>query len=397
MRDKQPPADDKPVRKKPNIFVRLLAFLVTLALTFGAVTLVVYRDKLNFDVFRRWFTYRSLERNDSGQAQSFVHGGEVYDRFAAVGDNLLTASSTGYRLFSGSGVKYVDEQAALENPVVSSAGNYGLVYDAGGRSLFVFKNKEEIFSLTLDAGKTLLSARVNPSGWLAVTTQATGYKGSVTVYNADYAPVLRLNLSSSFIMDAVVTADNKSLATITIGQGDAGFQSRFSLYALDRTEEQTEADASCLLGSMVVLDFQESSAGFWALGDSGVALAGKDGAPAGSYDFGGRYLKEFSLGGDDFAVALLGKYRAGTLSDLVVIDAAGTAGVSVPMNEQVLSLSAAGRYIAVLTADRLDIYTSDMTLYSSVEGIQGARKVLMRSDGTALLIASDTARLYVPN
>ena len=103
------------------------------------------------------------------------------------------------------------------------------------------------------------------------------------------------------------------------------------------------------------------------------------------------------MGGDDFAVALLGKYRAGTLSDLVVIDDTGTAGVSMPMNEQVLSLSAAGRYIAVLTADRLDIYTSDMTLYSSVAGIQGARKVLMRSDGTALLIASDTARLYVPN
>lgn len=397
MRDKQPPADDKPVKKKPNIVVRLLAFLVTLALMFGAVTLVVYRDKLNFDVLRRWFAYHSLERNDSGQAESFLHGGAVSDGFAAVGNDLLTASPTGYRLFSGSGVRYVDEQATLEAPVVHAAGSYGLVYDAGGRSLFVFKDREQVFALTLDAGKTLLSARINSSGWLAVTTQATGYKGSVTVYGADHAPVLQLNLSSSFIMDAVVTADNRSLATVTIGQGDTGFQSRFSLYALDRTEEQTEADASCLLGSMVVLDFQESGAGFWALGDSGIALADQNGALTGSYDYGGRYLKEFSLGGDSFAVALLGKYRAGTLSTLVVVDAAGTESAALPMNEQVLSLSAAGRYIAVLTADRLDIYTADLTLYSTVEGVQGARKVLMRADGTAMLIAGDTARLYVPN
>lgn len=148
---------------------------------------------------------------------------------------------------------------------------------------------------------------------------------------------------------------------------------------------------------MVILDFQERGAGFWALGDSGIALADQNGALTGSYDYGGRYLKEFSLGGDSFAVALLGKYRAGTLSTLVVVDAAGTESAALPMNEQVLSLSAAGRYIAVLTADRLDIYTADLTLYSTVEGVQGARKVLMRADGTAMLIAGDTARLYVPN
>ena len=41
-------------KKKPNIFVRLLAFLVTLALLLGAVAAVVYRDRLNFDSIRRW-------------------------------------------------------------------------------------------------------------------------------------------------------------------------------------------------------------------------------------------------------------------------------------------------------------------------------------------------------
>ena len=33
--------------------------------------------------------------------------------------------------------------------------------------------------------QTLLSARVNDSGWLAVTAQQSGYKGSVTVYNVN--------------------------------------------------------------------------------------------------------------------------------------------------------------------------------------------------------------------
>ena len=66
------------------------------------------------------------------------------------------------------------------------------------------------------------------------------------------------------------------------------------------------------------------------------------------------------------------------------------------MEEQVLSLSAAGRYVALLTADRLDIYDQDLELYHTLEGTQSARKALQRSDGSVLLIGSDTARVYLP-
>ena len=66
------------------------------------------------------------------------------------------------------------------------------------------------------------------------------------------------------------------------------------------------------------------------------------------------------------------------------------------VEEQVLSLSAAGRYVALLTADRLEIYTSGDEPYSTLEGTSGAQKVLMRSDGTAMLVSSREAWLYIP-
>lgn len=79
-----------------------------------------------------------------------------------------------------------------------------------------------------------------------------------------------------------------------------------------------------------------------------------------------------------------------------MIDDSGTVTGSLDLSQQVLSLSAAGRYFAVLTGDRLDIYTSDMALYSSLEGTQGARKVLLMEDGSAILISEDSASFYVP-
>lgn len=84
----RPNAAPKP-KKRPNRFVRFLAFLVTLALMVGAVALVANYDKLNFDFIKRWFSYRTLARNDSGQAESFHFVGDSSNAFAVVDGDLL--------------------------------------------------------------------------------------------------------------------------------------------------------------------------------------------------------------------------------------------------------------------------------------------------------------------
>ena len=85
--------DEKKAPKKLNIVLRILAFLVTLALIAGAIFLVANRDKLSLDAVKRYFTYRSLERSDSGQAESFDYSPSATDVFASVGNDLLVAST----------------------------------------------------------------------------------------------------------------------------------------------------------------------------------------------------------------------------------------------------------------------------------------------------------------
>ena len=40
-----------------------------------------------------------------------------------------------------------------------------------------------------------------------MVTQAAGYRGKVTVYNAAYDPVMSVNLTSAFVMDAALSDD----------------------------------------------------------------------------------------------------------------------------------------------------------------------------------------------
>ena len=55
-----------------------------------------------------------------------------------------------------------------------------------------------------------------------------------------------------------------------------------------------------------------------------------------------------------------------------------------------------GRYIAVLYIDHLEVYNQDLQTYATLEDTGYARDILMRSDGSVLLLASESARLFLP-
>lgn len=392
-----PPKPGKP-RKKPNILLRSLAFLLTLALVLGAVALVVYRDNINFDAIKRLIRYQSLDRTETEQAEPFPHSGSARDIFALVGGDLLTCSTAGVRLYSESGTKYVDEPVAMQNPAAVTAGIWALAYDIGGRELRVIHDRSVAFSLTLDSGESFLSARINSSGLLAATIQKSGYRGSVLVYDGNFTPQFQLNLSSSFVMDAAVIGGGETLAVVTMGQSDGLFQSRVELYAIGQLDPQETPTptAVCPLDESVILDLWDGGSEGRLLGEDALFTVSPQGTLLGSYDFSDRYLKAYALSGDSFSALLLGRYQTGSQADLVLVGSDGSVLGSLSVSEQVLSLSAAGRYLAVLTADRLDIYTSDLTLYRTLEGTQGAQKVLMNADGTAMLVSSEYASLYIP-
>ena len=80
----------------------------------------------------------------------------------------------------------------------------------------------------------------------------------------------------------------------------------------------------------------------------------------------------------------------------MVVDASGQQSASLSLREETRSISAAGRYISVLSAERLDIYTSNLEPYASLEETAGIRRVIQREDGSVMLIGAESARLFVP-
>lgn len=382
--------------KKPNILVRLIALLVTAALLLGALVLVVYRDQLNLDALARWFEYRDLETSESGEAVPFSHAGGDQVSFAYLENGVLMSSDSGARYYSFSGELYAEEVRNFEHPVLTHSDSCGVVYDAGGQDLYLFRGVEEAFHLTLDGGGELLSARVNDSGWLAVTSHGGGYRGSVAVYNSPYnaqEPQIQINLSTTFIVDAAVSPDGQTVAIVTMGQEGGSFQSQIRFYPID----QKEPSAVVSLGNTVVLDLDYEDGLLWVLGEDQVSAIQEDGTASGVYTLGRNYLKGCSFGGDGYTLLLLGRYQAGSAEQAVIVGPDGTELASLDLTANVLDFDAADRYVSLLTGDRLDIYTSDFTPYSSLDQTQNARYISLTDSGAALLANSQQAWLYLPS
>lgn len=386
------PEAPKPQRKLSRFLVRAAATLVVLAVALCLVAVVAFRDSLNMDSVKRWFTYRSLIRSDSGRADSFPYGGDLTDTFAVLDGDLLVCSRNAISLYSGSGTQYINESVGMENPVVTTNGSLAAVYDAGGSSLYVLGQRALVWSA--DDLESILSARLNKNGQLTVVTQSSGYRGSVTVYDAAYSPVMRVDLTSAFVMDAALSDDGHTLAILTVGQSGGTFATTLELYDMSYASGQYAPDLTCQLGGGVVLETRHTASAVWALGDRGLTVTAHDGRSSG-VSWADKHLRRYTLSGDGFAAVLLGKYRAGSQSELWVVDEQGERR-TLELNEQVLSISASGRYVAVLTGDRLDIYTDQLELYDTLDGTQGARTALLMPDGSAILISADSAGFYIP-
>lgn len=387
--------NDSPAKKvkKPNLFFRLLALLVTAALVLGALALVVYRDRFNLDAVKRWLAYRSLETSATGEAAPFTHAGGDRMSIAYLDSGVVTASATGAHYYSLSGELYEEEVLTLENPVLSASRRAGVVYDAGGQSLFLFQGGAEPFSLTLDAGGDLLSARVNDSGWLTVTAQQSGYKGVVTVYDAAGKEVIGIKISSTFVVDAVLSPDCKTVAVVTMDQEGGAFFSRLLLYPVDQKEPSAQVD----LGNTAVLDLDYEEGLIWVLGADRLLTVAADGSAVQTCSFGRNYLKGCSLEGDGFALLLTGRYRAGNATQALLVDQTGQAVHTLSLSGQVLDLAAAGRYCALLSGGELTIYDQELAPYATLDSTQGARHVALSQDGSALLANDQQAWLFIPN
>ena len=371
---------------------RVLTVVLALVVVLAVVIAAAWQDLSSLDSVRRLFSYNKVQQDEQGKAELYSFSNDRSNTFALLGDHLIVASTTNVSVLASDGSVVCSENVKLTTPAIAVGGQTAAVYDIGGQSLLIFSASGLVRDMSSECSGGILSVSLNSSDYMALNAEKSGYKSAVTMYDASGEKVLAFNSSEHYVIDATVLRDCKHMAAVTLSESGGAFADTVSVYSIGSDQP---AAVNTLTGSLLLST--GSVAGTLAcLTDEGLTFFGTDGALSGSYRYEYPYLRGQSLNGENFAALLLSRYRSGSTMKLVTVSQDGSALASLDTSGEVLSMSAAGKYIAVLYSDSLVIYTPQLEEYARLDGTEYARLVLMRADGTAVLVGSSSAWLYIP-
>ena len=374
-------------KKKPRKWLWLtLIVLVVL----GAVAAAVLWDANSFDGLRRSIIYARAEKDETGCAKLYYYENDATSRFAAIDGSLVTVAANQVRLLDERSQVLYQNSVRFLHPDLVSGGGVAVAYDIGGTALYALDSKSLRWQQETEG--ELIAVTVNPHGYVTAVYNKSGAKAAVTVWDSNGAAVFTFQSAQRFVMTAALGQDDRTLAAVTMGQEDGKFQSFLVLYHTD----SDKMVATTPVDGGVAYALETLQREFCAVTEQGLYLLDSGGELKASYSYGGQFLRRSVTGDGGWAALLLSRYKSGGYASLITVDGDGNELGGCDIDGEVLDISTAGRYVAVLFSDRLTIYDKYLTEVATLPDVSEVRAVLMRADGSAVLAGASGASLYLP-
>ena len=374
-------------KKKPRKWLWLtLIVLVVL----GAVAAAVLWDANSFDGLRRSIIYARAEKDETGCAKLYYYENDATSRFAAIDGSLVTVAANQVRLLDERSQVLYQNSVRFLHPDLVSGGGVAVAYDIGGTALYALDSKGLRWQQETEG--ELIAVTVNPHGYVTAVYNKSGAKAAVTVWDSNGAAVFTFQSAQRFVMTAALGQDDRTLAAVTMGQEDGKFQSFLVLYHTD----SDKMVATTPVDGGVAYALETPQREFCAVTEQGLYLLDSGGELKASYSYGGQFLRRCVVGDGGWAALLLSRYKSGGYASLITVDGDGNELGGCDIDGEVLDISTAGRYVAVLFSDRLTIYDKYLTEVATLPDVSEVRAVLMRADGSAVLAGASGASLYLP-
>ncbi|MCL2587960.1 MAG: DUF5711 family protein [Oscillospiraceae bacterium] len=358
-----------------------LGLLLLVLLT---VTLLMNRDRLTFSHLSRAIAYRNL---GSSIAEEYHFSGLGSNTFVTFDNGLAVASGSGLAVYNRRGEQVYAGLALMEQPVLTTAGDFILAFDLGGRDLQIGNTQEAIRQFEADG--RIIDARINENGWVTVSSEQIGTLGFVRVYDPQGRPRLNLRSRDGHLIAAALAADNRTLVTLSMNE-DGG---RVAWFYIDVEGEHVQHEH--IEPGEVFFDFwfTSTNGAVGAISGNMVRYLSNTGVRQGEYRFHDRHLRAYDVDAPNVALHI-SPHLTGAGGELVRVEPEGMVH-STLVEGNLFDISLRGRYIAALFFDRLVVYRNGR-VYATFRDTEGMNRVLMREDGTVFRLSSHRARLLVP-
>ena len=188
-------------------FGRALRVLLTLLIVLAVVVAAAWKDLKSLDSVKRLFSYNKITQDEQGKAELYAFSNDRSNVFALLGDHLIVASTTNVTVLGDDGSIVYSGSVKLASPAIAVGGQTAAVYDIGAQTLLVFSASGLVRDMSGECSGSILSVSLNPSDYLTLNAEKSGYKSTVTVYDASGEKVFAFNSSERYVIDAAVLRD----------------------------------------------------------------------------------------------------------------------------------------------------------------------------------------------
>lgn len=359
---------------------RTWLFLTAVLLIIGIVCLVVFGGMRALDQAVRLVRY-------SGDDTVFSFDAHNANSYISFHDGLAIASVSGLMCFDKNGTETAAIQNQMELPVLLANDTVAMCYGIGDSSICSLHYKKGAREQISVPG-TLLDAHLSDDSCIAYSSVQPGYKTVLTALNSAGVEVYSWYSSTRFFSQCAVSKGSELLAAIALGQSGSSFDAACVLFATDQEEPVAELS----LGNDLIYDLDfVSEDKLCAVGETALHFFRADGSGHAEYSYDGGELLYYELNADSFAAIVRDMNQAGSRYQITTVGHDGVELASLSVDAEILDISANGRYLAVLTTDRLCVYDSRLRLSLSEDNVGFATQVCVQKDGAALLIDGSSA------
>jgi len=383
---------DSNIIKMPNdpriaILGALKMIVLILLLAAIAGTIYVYQEDISIDNAKRLINYINLGASTAGKPREIELESTLQSDFALSTGGMAVVGGDMLYFVNPAGYKDMEVQLGYSRPALVSSDKEIVCYDRGGYKMCVANSYSVIKNMEFKS--PILSAAMNDKGTLTVVTDEEGYKAAVTVFGKGQKQIFKWNTSENYVMLSAVSPDSKRIAAAAFSQDNGEITSLVKIFETGKDESicEIKIENEFVLGIAFVENNEICIAG-----ETGTYLFDVKGEKKSEIRYSKGSLVAFAIEcGSAPCIAVQENARDEAVR-LYTLRNDGTERHSGIIRGEAVSVSAAGNNIAAVIGDTAYFFGADMEERKEKIAVAGAKEILQRSDGEAIVIFPDRAK-----
>ncbi len=238
-------------RRRINIVISVFAVLLAVSVLLSVI--------LPVSLFENIVNTFSLIGNGTYPAN--VSGSAVLNTVSN-GSYYYVLSDTNISAYSNNGKKIFSELHGFSNPIISVSETRALVFDQGGKNLYIYNLSGQINSIA--AEDEIINAVISRSGKIAVVTHSDRYTSAVNFYDKNCKPIYTWNSAKDIVNNVLLNSSGDKFAISTLNAVSGRYSSKVSVFNFKLVDPLFTLE----LDSSVVLSLKDTGNGISVVTDN---------------------------------------------------------------------------------------------------------------------------------